>query len=64
MIALYDFKSSTSDEMDITKGEYIRILDWNIRDGWVYGYKCDNENQSGSFPKSFISFPEGLFYII
>jgi len=52
--AIYDFKGNTPDELDFKKDEYLRVLDWNIKDGWVYGYINGNRQKKGIFPKLFI----------
>eukprot|EP00833_Pecoramyces_ruminatium_P018655 jgi/Orpsp1_1/1192687/evm.model.d7180000095216.1 len=54
VIALYEFKSKHSDELDIQAGEYLKILNWNYEEGWAYGYKIDNKNKKGIIPKNYI----------
>ena len=52
--ALYDFKGNTSDELDFKKNDYLRILDWNYKEGWAYGYVDGNRQRKGILPKVFI----------
>lgn len=52
--ALYDFKGNTSDELDFKKNDYLRILDWNYKEGWAYGYVDGNRQRKGILPKIFI----------
>ncbi|OUM65739.1 hypothetical protein PIROE2DRAFT_7153 [Piromyces sp. E2] len=48
--ALYDFKGNKSEELDFKKGDYLRVLDWEVRSGWVYGYNYNNSQKKGIFP--------------
>ena len=55
------------DELDIHKGEYLRVTNWNFESDWVFGYKSGNKNKKGSFPKTYISIcndKKGIFFII
>ncbi|ORX84877.1 hypothetical protein BCR32DRAFT_110090 [Anaeromyces robustus] len=54
VVALYNFERINSYELSIHKNEHYKIIDWNIKNGWVYGYSCENENIKGLFPKAFI----------
>ena len=52
--ALYDFKGNISEELDFKKNDYLKILDWNARDGWIYGYVEGNYQVKGILPKLFV----------
>jgi len=52
--SLYNFIGNNPDELDIIKGEKLRILNWNVKDGWLYGYKCGNNHIKGLLPKPLI----------
>jgi hypothetical protein len=53
-IALYDFNGNEEEELNIKKGDHLIILDWNVKDGWVYGYIYDNNEKKGIIPKLFV----------
>ncbi|ORX77312.1 hypothetical protein BCR32DRAFT_270732 [Anaeromyces robustus] len=54
VIVLYDFKGSNPDEIDIYKDEYLRVTNWDIGEGWVFGYQSGNKQKEGSFPKAYV----------
>jgi len=54
VIVLYDFTGSNPDEIDIKKDEYLRVTNWDIGEGWVYGYQSGNKQKEGSFPKAYV----------
>jgi hypothetical protein len=54
VIVLYDFKGSNPDEIDIYKDEYLRVTNWDIGEGWVFGYKSGDKQKEGSFPKAYV----------
>jgi len=53
-IALYNFEKENEEEISIKKNEYLVVLDWNHKDGWVYCYKYNNRNIKGIVPKLFV----------
>jgi hypothetical protein len=53
VISLSDFTAYEYDQLDIKKDEFLIVIDWNYKDGWVYGHRKDNKNEKGSFPKVF-----------
>jgi hypothetical protein len=53
-IVLYNFISSKKDELEIYRKEFIMVTDWNIEEGWAYGYKKDDPQKKGSFPNSYV----------
>jgi len=54
VVALYSFKGTKSDELNIHKGELLRVTNWNFENDWVYGYKSGKKYIKGSFPKTYI----------
>jgi len=52
--ALYDFKGNSLDELEFKKNDYLRILNWNAKDGWIYGYVEGNCQKKGLLPKTLI----------
>jgi len=40
--------------LEFQKNDYLRILDWHVKDGWVYGYVEGNRQKKGLLPKLFI----------
>jgi len=55
VIATYDFYGEEYDHLDIKKGEYLIVTDWNCSEkGWVYGHRKDDEEEKGIFPEVFI----------
>ena len=35
------------------KDEILIVIDWNYKDGWIYGHRKDNKNEKGIFQKIF-----------
>ncbi|ORX78166.1 hypothetical protein BCR32DRAFT_270218 [Anaeromyces robustus] len=52
--ALYEFKGSNEYELSFSKNDYIRVIDWNFKEGWAYGYKSGFLQKKGTFPKALI----------
>lgn len=50
-----DFNAQKDDQLSISQGEYYRILNRNIKEGWAYGYKSGNPQHKGMFPMAFVS---------
>jgi len=40
--------------LDIKIDEFLIVTDWNCKEGWVYGYRKNNEKEKGFFPKVFV----------
>eukprot|EP00833_Pecoramyces_ruminatium_P007735 jgi/Orpsp1_1/1181767/evm.model.c7180000078511.1 len=54
VIAKMDFIADEYDQLDITKGEFLVVTDWNYEEGWVYGHRRNKEDEKGLFPKVFV----------
>jgi hypothetical protein len=54
VISLYDFKGNNPHQLDISKNEKLKVVDWNVKDGWLYGYSVGNSQNKGFFPKLFV----------
>jgi len=61
-VVLYDFNGFNTNELNIRKNEYIIVTNWNIKEGWAYGYKNDDPQKKGIFPVPLVS--KGLILII
>jgi len=55
-IAEYDFISRKEEELNFKKGDKIRIINWNFKEGWAYGCKSDDLSKMGVFPKPLVTF--------
>jgi len=53
-IVLYDFNGTLLNELSIHKDEYLVVQNWNIKDGWAFGYKRDDPTQKGDFPSPLV----------
>jgi len=49
VLVLYDYNSILPGELTIRKNEYLVVTDWNVKEGWAYGYKKNNPNEKGIF---------------
>jgi len=49
-VVIYSFNGTTSDELNIRKDEYIIVTNWNVGDGYAFGYKRDDPQKKGKFP--------------
>eukprot|EP00833_Pecoramyces_ruminatium_P010345 jgi/Orpsp1_1/1184377/evm.model.c7180000089266.1 len=54
VVATMDFRADEYYQLDIRKDEFLVVTDWNPQEGWVYGYRKENKDEKGLFPKSFI----------
>eukprot|EP00833_Pecoramyces_ruminatium_P008616 jgi/Orpsp1_1/1182648/evm.model.c7180000082111.1 len=54
VIVINDFIAYEYDQLDITKDEFLIVTDWIYEEGWVYGYRKNNKEEKGKFPKIFI----------
>jgi len=53
-IVLYDFNGSLTNELSFKKSEYLIVTNWNIKNGWAFGYKRDDPQIKGMFPSALI----------
>ena len=49
-MVLYNFNGTTLEELTFHKDEYLIVVNWNIGDGYAYGYKKDDPQKKGKFP--------------
>jgi len=49
-VVLYDFNGTNSDELILQKDEYLIVTNWNVGDGWAFGYKKNDFQKKGKFP--------------
>jgi len=49
-VVLYNFIANTSDELTLYKNEYLIITNWNVDDGYSFGYKRNDPQKKGKFP--------------
>jgi len=56
VIAEYDFISRKEDELNFKKGDKIRIINWNFKEGWAYGCKSNDLSKMGVFPQPLVTF--------
>ena len=54
-IAEYDFMSNKEGELNFKKGDKIKIINWNFKEGWAYGYKSNDLSKMGVFPKPLVT---------
>ncbi|OUM57687.1 hypothetical protein PIROE2DRAFT_64864 [Piromyces sp. E2] len=55
VLVLYDFSGEAPEELSIQKGMYLRVTDWNIKEGWSLGYKVLDNKKRGIFPTVFVT---------
>jgi len=53
-IAEYDFITNKEEELSFRVGNRIKIINWNFKEGWAYGCKCDDSSKKGAFPKPLV----------
>jgi len=66
-VVLFSYNRITSDELTINKNEYITVTNWNVGDGYAYGYKRNDPQQKGKFPSPLvrkISENNGMIFFI
>jgi len=51
----YNFKGNNPDELDITEGDYLKVLEWNVKEGWSKGHEIGNCQKIGLFPTALVS---------
>jgi len=49
-VVLYGHNGITSDELNILKGEYLIVTNWDVGDGYAFGYKINDPQKKGKFP--------------
>ncbi|OUM58497.1 hypothetical protein PIROE2DRAFT_64371 [Piromyces sp. E2] len=54
-LAQFNFSGQDIDHLDIESGQYYRILNRNIKDGWAFGYKSGQSQKKGIFPMAFVT---------
>lgn len=54
VLAIKDFIASEPDQLTVKNDDLLIVTDENPKEGWVLGYKNDNESEKGLFPKDFI----------
>jgi len=54
VIATRDFPAEEYDQLDISKDEFLVVTNWNVKEGWVFGYRKNHPQEKGLFPKVFI----------
>jgi len=55
-IVLYNFEGNIdNDELVVKKNDIIKVFDWDIKDGWVYGCNKNQPEESGYVPKPLIA---------
>ena len=66
-VVLFNFNGITLDELNIRKDEYLIVTNWNIGDGYAYGYKRNDPQNKGKFPPPLVrkcSKKEGIYIYI
>jgi len=51
---LYYFMGNTSDELNLHKDEYLIVTNWNVGNGFAFGYKRNDPQNKGIFPSPLI----------
>ena len=54
VIATKKYTTSEPGYISVNKDDVLIITNINPKEGWVYGYKKDDESKKGLFPKDFI----------
>jgi len=53
-IVLFSYIGINTDELTLNKNEYLIVTNWNVGDGFAYGYKRDDPQQKGKFPSPLV----------
>jgi len=64
-VVLYSVNGTTPDELNIRKDEYIIVTNWNVGNGYAYGYKRNDPQKKGKFPLPLVrkcTEKEGIFF--
>jgi len=51
---LYYFMGNTSDELNLHKDEYLIVTNWNVGNGFAFGYKRNDPEKKGIFPSPLV----------
>jgi uncharacterized protein YgiM (DUF1202 family) len=54
-LALWDYKRQDDTELDIKKGDKIKVLERDESSGWFYGYLLDTPKVYGFFPHNYVA---------
>jgi len=49
-VVLYDHIGITSNELTLHKDEYLIVINWDIGNGYAFGYKINDPQKKGKFP--------------
>jgi len=49
-IVLYDHIGTAMDELNLQKDERLIVINWDIGNGYAFGYKINNPQKQGKFP--------------
>ena len=53
-VVLFKYTGNTSDELSFNKGENLIVTNWDVGDGYAYGYKRNDPQQKGKFPSPLV----------
>ena len=51
---MYDYKKNDDSELDLIKGDKIKVLEKDEKTGWWYGYNISTPKVFGFFPNNYI----------
>jgi len=51
---LYYFMGNTSNELNLHKDEYLIVTNWNVGNGFAFGYKRNDPEKKGVFPSPLV----------
>jgi len=56
--AIYNFNGNDQNELDLYMDESLKVVEWNVKEGWSYGYHIIGNNKiEGLFPSALVSKP-------
>jgi len=64
-VVLYSINGTAPDELNIRENEYLIVTNWNIDNGYAYGYKKNDPQNKGKFPLPLVrkcTEKEGIFF--
>jgi len=53
-VVLFSHNGTTSDELTIHINECLNVTNWNVGNGFAYGYKVNDPQQKGKFPSPLV----------
>jgi len=53
-VVFFKYTRNTLDELSFSKGEYLIVTNWNVGNGYAYGYKRNDSQQKGKFPSPLV----------